>query len=397
MGPEGSTRPARGAMFGSLRVKLALATLALLTLGAFGAAWYMRGLLTDPYERSVQAELQGVARTLALDLDRFDLDQPRELEDRLERLRRSTPGLLSVSVYRRDGRESMLVAAASAPGVGAKPPNREARRLALSGYGRPPLERRRRGAPLLNQAPSTEALTVPVRGALGAPIGEVRLRIDRTAVDAALVGDVRRMVVFAALVALVIGLSFAALLNRAVLSPLQQLREAIHALRAGAGGTRLGWGPPDELGELSSDFDAMAAQRQESHSRLQSLALKDPLTGLLNHRSFHEALQRELADAQEGDTPVALVVLDLDHFKEINDTHGHPYGDEVLRTASRHLRDAVRQGDLVARVGGEEFGLILPGADAELGRTVAERARAGLAELAVLGGRLTCSAGGGPL
>jgi diguanylate cyclase (GGDEF)-like protein len=285
------------------------------------------------------------------------------------------------------------VAAVSAPGVGAKPARREARRLALSGYGRPPIERRRRGAPLLNQAPSTEALRLPVRGALGAPIGEVRVRIDRTATDAALVGDVRRMVVFAALVALVIGLSFAALLNRSVLTPLQQLREAIHALRAGSGETRLAWRRTDELGELSGDFDAMAAQLQESHSRLQSLALKDPLTGLLNHRSFHEALQRELAEAEQTDTPVALVVLDLDHFKDINDTHGHPYGDEVLRKASRHLRDAVRQGDLVARVGGEEFGLILPGADAELGRAVAERARAGLAELAVLGGRLACSAG----
>src|ERR671916_1424654 len=306
MGPEGSTRPSRGATFGSLRVKLALATLVLLTLGAFCAAWYMRGLLTDPYERSVQAELQGLARSLAVDLNSADLHRPRELEERPERLRRAPPGLLSVSVFRRDGEGRMLVAAASAPGVGAKPPNREARRLALSGYGRPPLERRRRGAPLLNQAPSTEALTVPVRGALGAPIGEVRLRIDRTAVDAALVGDVRRMIVFAALVALVIGLSFAALLNRAVLSPLQQLREAIHALRAGSGETRLAWQRSDELGELSGDFDAMAAQLQESHSRLQSLAVKDPLTGLLNHRSFHEALQRELAEAEQSATPVAL-------------------------------------------------------------------------------------------
>ena len=83
----------------------------------------------------------------------------------------------------------------------------------------------------------------------------------------------------------------------------------------------------------------MAAQLQESHSRLQSLALKDPLTGLLNHRSFHEALQKELGEAEQADAPVALVVLDLDHFKEINDTHGHPYGDEVLRIASRCLRE----------------------------------------------------------
>ena len=382
-------------MFGSLRVKLAVTTLVLLAVGAFGAAWYLRSRLATPYEQSVQAQLQSVGRTLALDLNERQLRRPRELQLRLERIRQANPDLLSVSVYRREGTRRTLVAASHAPGAAnaTLAERRRVRRTALSGYGLSPLERERRAAPLRNHSRRAAQLWLPVRGALGGPIGDVQLQLDRTPTDTALASDVGQMIVLSTLVALIVGLSFAALLNRAVLTPLQQLREAIHALRAGAGETRLGWERTDELGELSGDFDAMAAQLQESHARLQSLALKDPLTGLLNHRSFHETLQRELADAAQTDTPVALVVLDLDHFKQINDAHGHPYGDEVLRTVSRRLREAVRTGDLVARVGGEEFALILPGADAELGRTVAERARTGLLELAVQGGRLTCSAG----
>jgi diguanylate cyclase (GGDEF)-like protein len=382
-------------MFGSLRVKLAVATLVLVALGAFGAAWYVRDRLARPYEQSLRAQLEGVGRTLALDLDEAQLRNPRRLKPRLERLRRADPDLISVSVYRREGASRALVATARAPGASTATmaQRRQARRTALSGYGLSPLDRERRGAPLRNRAPRAAQLSVPVRGELGGPIGDVVVRLDRSPTDTALARDVGQLIVLATILALIVGLGFAALLSRAVLNPLQQLREAIHALRAGAGETRLAWDRSDELGELSGDFDAMAAQLQESHSRLQSLALKDPLTGLLNHRSFHETLQRELAEADQANATVALVVLDLDHFKEINDTYGHPYGDEVLRTASRSLRGAVRQGDLVARVGGEEFALILPGADAELGHSVAERARAGLTDIDVQSGRLTCSAG----
>ena len=127
--------------------------------------------------------------------------------------------------------------------------------------------------------------------------------------------------------------------------------------------------------------------------RLSNLALPDPLTGLANHRAFHERLSAELMRARREAGSVALISLDLDNFKQVNDRHGHPYGDEVLRSVGQQLRSVVRGGDLAARTGGEEFGLILPATDASSGLEIAERARNAVAQVAVRDLRLSCSAG----
>src|SRR4051794_24013657 len=134
MGAEPLARPSPRAMFGSLRVKLAVTTLVLLALGAFGAAWYVRSRLATPYEASVQAQLQSVGRTLALDLNGRELRDPVALQQRLERVRKANPDLVSVSVYSRDG----LLVAAAHPHVAAAATmaqRRRARKTALSGYG----------------------------------------------------------------------------------------------------------------------------------------------------------------------------------------------------------------------------------------------------------------------
>ena len=101
------------------------------------------------------------------------------------------------------------------------------------------------------------------------------------------------------------------------------------------------------------------AHRQQM-TKLQGLAATDALTGLTNHRGFQEILAAELERARRADRPVALVTLDLDNFKEVNDTHGHPYGDEVLRAVGESLASVVRDTDTAARVGGEEFALHPP-------------------------------------
>ena len=98
----------------------------------------------------------------------------------------------------------------------------------------------------------------------------------------------------------------------------------------------------------------------------------DPLTELPNRRAFDRALAR----ASRGQGPLALVALDIDHFKQVNDTLGHPAGDAALRHLGRVLREVLREGDVAARVGGEEFDVLLPGGDLHLGLEVAERLRA---------------------
>ena len=100
------------------------------------------------------------------------------------------------------------------------------------------------------------------------------------------------------------------------------------------------------------------------HAQLSEQALRDPLTGLFNRRYLIEFFQREQARALRERTSLALAMIDLDHFKQLNDNHGHLVGDEVLQAVAQHLQGNLRSTDAVFRIGGEEFLLILP--DVEL-------------------------------
>jgi len=123
-------------------------------------------------------------------------------------------------------------------------------------------------------------------------------------------------------------------------------------------------------------------------------AATDPLTGLANHRAFQERLAAEVQRAGRHGRPLALAVIDLDHFKRVNDSHGHQVGDRVLVEAGRILQAQARRDDLVARMGGEEFAWLMPETDDASAWEAADRARAAIAAHAFEGvGRVTISAG----
>ena len=116
-----------------------------------------------------------------------------------------------------------------------------------------------------------------------------------------------------------------------------------------------------------------AALREAEEARQQ--ANTDALTGLANRRSAMQALDREIMRARQSGEPLALLVFDVDHFKAVNDTHGHTHGDLVLTEIGRIIRRQKRDGQFAARVGGEEFLMILPGANGRAASAAAERLR----------------------
>jgi two-component system cell cycle response regulator len=131
----------------------------------------------------------------------------------------------------------------------------------------------------------------------------------------------------------------------------------------------------------------VAVHNVRMHEEAQRLSLTDPLTGLWNYRYLRESLRREVERASRFGRMLTVLVLDLDHFKEVNDTHGHAAGDAVLVEFARRLRAGLREVDLAFRQGGEEFVVLLPETDAYGGAIVAERLGAAIRDMPVPIGR----------
>lgn len=149
----------------------------------------------------------------------------------------------------------------------------------------------------------------------------------------------------------------------------------------------------NELGELVKHLHHSSAEIQRQNRTLEQLANHDPLTGCRNRRSFYDQLQTLWMSAMRYEMPIAAIMVDIDHFKSINDKFGHSVGDDVLQTVAKALQVPLREADVLCRYGGEEFAVVLPNSDIEQAAVVAERLRSEIAHLQMPNLKVTASLG----
>ena len=123
--------------------------------------------------------------------------------------------------------------------------------------------------------------------------------------------------------------------------------------------------------ELAKSRIAIETKNKE----LTFLATRDPMTNCFNRRALYEYLEGDVTGSLKPDTEYACIMADIDHFKRVNDTYGHGVGDDVIKMMAASIKEVVRENDMVARMGGEEFCIILPSTSLEVAHTIAERCR----------------------
>lgn len=221
--------------------------------------------------------------------------------------------------------------------------------------------------------------------AYAVPLGSpVLSRLDRTyltAINEALMYALGS----ASVAALILGLFFGNRLSR----PLLALTSAVAAMHPGNLRQRVDVNTKDEIGTLARNFNAMSQnlaqayeQLQTSHetianqaAQLKELSIRDDLTGMYNRRYFNECMEQVLAQAKRYGHPVSIAIADIDNFKKINDRFSHAVGDRVLEVVGRLIQENIRDVDVAARFGGEEFVIAFPETASEHAATLCERLR----------------------
>ena len=365
----------------SLRLQVTVAVVVAAAACAYVASTNSNDELHGAYRDSARHVLQNATTTFEREHE-YGLDRSAPtMRDELRLLLADHPSLQAATLYRPGG--TVPVATAGGPVYVSS-------ELGLvSGAMR---SGEQASAETLVDEIHAEMLVTPLEEG-GRVVGALALLYDLEPAQQLLDRRSERMLLVLGLLLAGFALFTALLLRRVIFRPIDRLRVATQAVGAGDLGTRLGWRRGDELGQLARDFDAMAADLEENHRYLEELAHRDPLTGLANHRRFQEVLGMELALARSEEQPLAVVLLDLDDFQRINEARGHPYGDEVLGAVADSLRSAMRGLGIVGRVGGDEFGIVLPDADESRAFALAEAARIAVENAAPVRGGLQCSAG----
>jgi diguanylate cyclase (GGDEF)-like protein len=200
------------------------------------------------------------------------------------------------------------------------------------------------------------------------------LGIERSKIEAEEVLRRMRVLVISVVVAgLLMILATSVALARVLLRPLHILEDGARRIAEGQLAHRVILNKHDEAGRLAEAFNAMARQIERNQTVLAELVVHDSLTGLYNRREFERRLHEEIERATRYKHTLALLMLDIDDFKQINDRYGHQAGDEALCAVAAHLGDAVRPADHVARYGGEEFAILLPETDPDSAFALATR------------------------
>jgi diguanylate cyclase (GGDEF)-like protein len=167
----------------------------------------------------------------------------------------------------------------------------------------------------------------------------------------------------------------ATILSKTITRPLVLLSQAASEVGEGKLDIEVKVSSGDEVGRLSKTFNSMVKRLDELNRDLQLAASVDKLTGALNRRKIDEVMLSEMARAKRYHSPLSLIIFDLDHFKQVNDTYGHLAGDEVLKTVVAVTKQNIRLSDSLGRWGGEEFLLLLPQTDTAQAVEVAEKIR----------------------
>lgn len=183
------------------------------------------------------------------------------------------------------------------------------------------------------------------------------------------------------------------LLSLVIVRPLERLRAGSAKVAAGDLEVDVPVVGGGEVGYLTEVFNDMVRRLRESRTELERLSVTDGLTGLVNRRRLMEALTGEVQRSARTGEPCSVLMVDVDHFKQFNDTFGHPAGDAVLARVATILRESIRAVDVAGRYGGEEFLLVLANTTMSGAMEVADRIRARLATEVFDGGAITLSAG----
>jgi len=379
----------------SIRVKITLAATLLAAVTTLLAAHLSHQVAVESHRSERCAQLRSTAALLAREIAPRDVLVPppprtkrqrfhreRALRERLQRVRATLIRFVEqnpevqgafVAIPQPGGSWSYLTRVGvrshpDAPADGARCDDRDPVALQQAMAG-PYALRNAEGEMLTGYAPiQNEGRSVAVVG-----VDSPRAHLQR--VEATLFGRLLRSALLAALVPIALSFLVATRVSHGLRRVAEGLRGLYPQRRRTLNERRR---PSDEMGELLDAFNQLVSALSASEER----ARRDPLTGVGNRTFLQESLDRELTAAALSRSTLCVLMVDVDHFKRINDEFGHQIGDRVLRHVARTIRRLLREGDLVARYGGEEFTVVLPRTSETMAWGIAERIREQIATTA---------------